>query len=296
MSVDDRAAETDEPYRVGVVGCGVMGGGVAELCAVRGLDVVVVGRQDGSIEAARTRLMASLDRLAGKGRLTGPQRAAALSRVRFSTDLAVLGDRRMVIECVPEEEHVKREIFAALDEIVTDGDAVLASATSSIPIIRLARATARPGRVIGTHLFNPVPVMPLAELIPTLLTDEQTVLLAEKFLAGLLGKQVIRAPDRSGFLVNTLLIPYLLSAIRMLEAGLASATDIDRAMVAGCGHPMGPLALVDLIGLDTIAHVANALYEEFKEPLYAPPPLLSRMVDAGLLGKKAGIGFHSYES
>ena len=296
MNVDGRREGTDEPYRVGVVGCGVMGAGTAELCALRDLDVVVIGRQDTSIESARTRLTSSLDRLAGKGRLTGPQCEAALSRVRFSTDLTALGDRQIVVECVSEEEHVKREIFAALDEIVTDGDAVLASVTSSIPIIRLARATARPGRVIGTHLFNPVPVMPLAELIPSLLTDEQTTLRAEKFLADLLGKQVIRAPDRSGFLVNTLLVPYLLSAIRILEAGTASAADIDQAMVAGCGHPMGPLALVDLIGLDTIAHIANALYEEYKEPLYAAPPLLSRMVDARLLGRKTGVGFHSYES
>ncbi|HEY8984543.1 MAG TPA: 3-hydroxybutyryl-CoA dehydrogenase [Streptomyces sp.] len=280
--------------RVGVVGCGVMGTGVAELCAVRGLDVVVHGRRETSTDSARERLAASLDRGVRKGRMTEADRKEALSRTTFTTDLDTLHDCRIVVECAPEREPLKRELFAALDRIVTDPDAVLASVTSSIPITRLARATSRPAKVIGTHLFNPAPAMPLAELVPTLLTDDETVRRAEEFLRDTLGKQVIRAPDRAGFLVNTLLVPYLLSAIRMVETGVAPAVDIDRAMAGGCGHPMGPLALVDLIGLDVIAETANSLYDEYKEPLYAPPPLLSRMVEAGMLGKKTGTGFHDY--
>jgi 3-hydroxybutyryl-CoA dehydrogenase len=280
--------------RVGVVGCGVMGTGVAELCAVQGLDVLVFGRRETSTDGARERLAGSLDRRVRKGRVTEADRKEALSRTSFTTDLGAFHDCRIVVECAPEQEPLKREIFTALDRIVTDDDAVLASVTSSIPITRLARATSRPAKVIGTHLFNPAPTMPLAELIPTLLTDDETVRRAEEFLGDVLGKQVIRAPDRAGFLVNTLLIPYLLSAVRMVETGTASAADIDRAMMGGCGHPMGPLALIDLIGLDVIAEVANSLYAEYKEPLHAPPPLLSRMVEAGLLGKKTGTGFHTY--
>jgi len=284
----------DELRRVGVVGSGVMGAGLAELCAVRKLDVVVVGRREVSVDTARSRLKKSLDLGVEKGRLTGSARDEALSRVSVTTDLGALSDRQLVIECAREDEYIKREIFTALDSAVEDLDAVLATCTSSIPVMKLARATSRPSRVIGTHFFNPARVMPLVEVIPSLLTDEQTVLRTELFLTDVLGKQVVRVPDRAGFLVNSLLVPYLLSAIRMLDSGTGSAADIDRGMVLGCGHPMGPLALVDMIGLDVIVQVADALYDEFKDPHYAPPALLQRMVDAGRLGKKTGIGFHTY--
>jgi 3-hydroxybutyryl-CoA dehydrogenase len=177
---------------------------------------------------------------------------------------------------------------------VTDPDAVLASNTSSIPIMKLAMATDRPEHVIGIHFFNPVPILPLVELVPSLLTSKAVVEQATDFASGSLGKHVIESPDRAGFVVNALLIPYLLSAIRMLESGFATAEHIDNGMVQGCAHPMGPLALADLIGLDTVMAVAMSMYEEFKEPLYAPPPMLSRMVDAGLLGRKSGRGFHQY--
>jgi 3-hydroxybutyryl-CoA dehydrogenase len=173
-------------------------------------------------------------------------------------------------------------------------DAILASNTSSIPIMKLAMATSRPERVVGIHFFNPVPVLPLVELVPSLLTAPAVVDVASSFASGALGKHVIRSQDRAGFVVNALLIPYLLSSIRMLESGFATAEDIDTGMVQGCAHPMGPLALADLIGLDTVMAVAESMYEEFKEPLYAAPPMLLRMVDAGLLGRKSGRGFHQY--
>jgi 3-hydroxybutyryl-CoA dehydrogenase len=205
-----------------------------------------------------------------------------------------LADRELVVEAVVEDEATKVAVFQQLDRVVEAPDAILASNTSSIPIMKLAMATGRPQAVIGIHFFNPVPVLKLVELVPSLLTSEVTSDGAERFATEVLGKRVIRSQDRAGFVVNALLIPYLLSSIRMLESGFATADDIDAGMVEGCAHPMGPLRLADLIGLDTTMAVAESLYEEFKEPLYAPPPLLSRMVDAGLLGRKTGRGFHDY--
>ena len=199
-----------------------------------------------------------------------------------------------VVEAVIEDEGLKTEVFAALDKVVVDERAVLASNTSSIPVMKLGMATKRPEQVIGIHFFNPVPVLRLVEVVTSLLTSPDTTARAEAFAIDVLNKKVIRSQDRAGFVVNALLIPYLLSAIRMMESGFASAEDIDVGMVEGCGHPMGPLRLTDLIGLDTTLAVAESLYEEFKEPLYAAPPLLSRMVDAGLLGRKAGRGFYDY--
>jgi 3-hydroxybutyryl-CoA dehydrogenase len=199
-----------------------------------------------------------------------------------------------VIEAVAEDEQVKTEIFASLDKVVTRADAILASNTSSIPIMKLGTATGRAQQVIGVHFFNPVPVLDLVELVPSLLTSDQTRDRAGEFVSRALGKQVIHAKDRAGFVVNSLLLPYLLSAIRMLESGLASADDIDNGMVLGCAHPMGPLRLADLIGLDTLKAIADSMYAEYKEPLHAAPPLLLRMVDAGLLGRKTGRGFHDY--
>jgi 3-hydroxybutyryl-CoA dehydrogenase len=217
-----------------------------------------------------------------------------MGRIVFTTDLAEFADREIVVEAVAEHEQTKVEVFSALDKVVTTEDAIFATNTSSIPIMKLAMATSRPTQVIGVHFFNPVPVLKLVELIPSLLTGEQTKARAEGFAGQLLGKTVVRSQDRAGFVVNALLIPYLLSAIRMFESGFASAEDIDNGMVLGCAHPMGPLALTDLIGLDTTKAVAESMYTEFKEPLFSPPPLLLRMVDAGLLGKKTGRGFYDY--
>jgi 3-hydroxybutyryl-CoA dehydrogenase len=280
--------------RVGVVGSGIMGTGIAELCAKAGLDVRVVVFSESSLRTAPQRLAASLDRGVAKGKLTAEERDAALGRVSFTRDLGELADRWLVIEAVKEDEQLKLDLFAALDKIVEDPDAILATNTSSIPVVRLAAATRHPGRVIGMHFFNPVPVLPLVELVASVLTDEAVSARALVFVRDVLGKKPIASPDRAGFLVNALLFPYLLSAVRMVESGLATAEVVDQGMVQGCSHPMGPLRLADLIGLDTTVSIAQAMYEEFKEPLYAPSPLLLRMVEGGLLGKKSGRGFYTY--
>lgn len=284
----------NEIRKVGVVGCGIMGSGIAETCARAGLDVTVAVSTESSLAPARRRLAAWLDRGVRKSTITAAERDAALARVRLTADLGDLGDRQIVFEAVPESESIKLEVLGVLDKVLDDPDAILASNTSSIPIIRLARATGRPGQVVGVHFFNPVPALPLVELVGSLLTAEETITRAESLVAATLGKQVIRSPDRAGFVVNALLIPFLLQAVRMVESGFAPAGVVDKGMVLGCSHPMGPLKLADLIGLDTVASIAEALYEEFKEPLYTPPPLLLRMVEGGLLGKKAGRGFYDY--
>jgi 3-hydroxybutyryl-CoA dehydrogenase len=271
-----------------------MGSGIAEVSARAGCDVVVVELDDGALAAGRSRIEGSLERAVKAGKLTDDLRQAALQSVRYTTDLGQLSDRNVVIEAVLEDPGEKTRVFSILGQVVKDPDAVLASNTSSIPVAKLARATSRPETVIGMHFFNPVPVMNLVELIPALATNDATIARATEFASGLLGKRVVRAKDRAGFVVNALLVPYLLSAIRMLEGGFATAEDIDAGMVEGCAHPMGPLTLVDLIGLDTTMAVAESLYAEFKEPLYAPPPLLARMVDAGRLGRKTGEGFYTY--
>jgi len=281
-------------HRVGIVGCGLMGSGIADVCARAGLDVRVAVTSGASMNRGRQRLLRSLDGGLRKATITETERSEALERVSFTCDLYDLGDRQIVFEAVPEHEPTKLDLFRALDKIVEDPDAILASNTSSIPIIRMARATERPGQVVGVHFFNPVPVMPLVELIGSLLTEDEPLARAEAFVAGTLGKQSIRSSDRAGFVVNALIIPYLLSAIRMVETGFATADVIDKGMVLGCSHPMGPLRLADLIGLDTVASIAGALYGEFREQQYAPPPILLRMVEGGLLGKKTGRGFHVY--
>jgi 3-hydroxybutyryl-CoA dehydrogenase len=282
--------------RVGVVGCGLMGAGIAEVCARAGLDVVVREVDAGAAEAGLRRLTTSLDRAVRAGKLDDGGKDAAMGRIRLTTDLADLADRQLVIEAVVEDEALKTEVFGLLDKVVTDDAAILASNTSSIPIMKLGMATARPEHVIGIHFFNPVPVLHLVELVSSLLTAPETTDRADDVATQVLGKRVIKSQDRAGFIVNALLVPYLLSAIRMLESGFASAEDIDMGMVEGCNHPMGPLHLADLVGLDTTMAVAESLYAEFKEPLYAAPPLLSRMVEAGLLGRKAGRGFYDYSS
>jgi 3-hydroxybutyryl-CoA dehydrogenase len=282
--------------KVGVVGCGLMGSGVAEAAARAGLDVCVVDLDQASLERGRERLANSIARARAGGKLSEAEAESALSRIAFSTEIEALADRQLVIEAVVESEAEKVAVFKSLDRVVEDPVAILASNTSSIPIMKLAMATSRPSQVIGIHFFNPVPVLPLVELVTSLLTSDETATVARRFAADQLGKHVIRSQDRAGFIVNALLIPYLLSAIRMVESGFATADDIDVGMVNGCAHPMGPLHLADLIGLDTTMAVANSLYEEFKEPLYAPPPLLARMVEAGLLGRKSGRGFYNYKS
>ncbi|WP_436776517.1 3-hydroxybutyryl-CoA dehydrogenase [Yinghuangia sp. YIM S09857] len=280
--------------RVGVVGSGLMGSGIAEVCARAGLDVVVREIGPDASRAGRARITESLNRAVHRGKITDTDRDSTLGRLRYTTDLADLADRDLVVEAIAEDEAAKAELFAALDRIVARPDAILASNTSSIPIMKLGMATARPEWVVGVHFFNPVPVLDLVELVPSLLTGEQALTRAEDFVRAHLDKHVIRSKDRAGFVVNALLVPYLLSAIRMLESGFASAEDIDSGMELGCAHPMGPLRLADLIGLDTLAAIADSMYEEFKEPLNSAPPLLLRMVDAGLLGRKSGRGFHRY--
>ncbi len=285
---------TREITRVGVVGCGLMGSGIAEVCSRAGLDVVVREIDAAAAEAGQKRLTGSLDRGVRSGKLSEEERDAAIGRLSFTTDLGDLADRQLVIEAVVEDESLKTEVFSILDKVVTDEHAILASNTSSIPVMKLGIATQRPEHVLGIHFFNPVPVLKLVELVTSLLTSPETAMRADAFATEVLHKKVIRSQDRAGFIVNALLIPYILSAIRMMESGFATAPDIDTGMVEGCNHPMGPLRLADLIGLDTTLAVADSLYAEFKEPLYASPPLLSRMVEAGLLGRKAGRGFYDY--
>ncbi|HEU5474636.1 MAG TPA: 3-hydroxybutyryl-CoA dehydrogenase [Actinophytocola sp.] len=280
--------------RVGVVGCGLMGAGLAEVCAKPGRTVLVAVSSDRSLAAGRTRVTSSVNRAVAKGKLSMAARDEILGRITFSTDLHDLADRELVIEAVSEDEPTKLKLFAQLDSIVRDPEAVLASNTSSLSIAKLATATERPGQVVGMHFFNPVPALPLVEITGSLLTEERTLARAETFVRDVLGKDVIRSRDRAGFVVNALLVPYLLSAIRMLESGHATAEDIDKGMVLGCAHPMGPLRLADLVGLDTLAAVAAGLYEETKEPLYVTPALLTRMVESGLFGKKSGRGFYDY--
>lgn len=280
--------------RVGVVGCGLMGAGVAEVCARAGLRVTVAERDTVSARAGSERIARSLDRAVGHGKLTQEQRDAVLARITVVDDLGALHESDLVVEAVAEDERVKLDVFTRLDTVMAGADTLLATNTSSIPVIRLAAATSRPENVIGVHFFNPVPVLRLVELVPSLLTSEETTRRAEAFVVDVLGKEVVRAQDRAGFVVNALLVPYLLAAVRMVESGTATAEDIDRGMVMGCAHPLGPLALTDLIGLDTTRAIAESLYAEFREPLYSPPPLLCRMVEAGLLGRKSGRGFHTY--
>ncbi|MBL3667937.1 3-hydroxybutyryl-CoA dehydrogenase [Streptomyces sp. M2CJ-2] len=285
----------DPVTRLGVVGCGLMGSGIAEVAARSGLDVLVAEATHDAAEAGRRRLTASLDQGVRRGKLSEEQRDQALARLSFTHDLGDMADRQFVIEAVAENRDIKTDVIQALDKAVEDPAAILATNTSSIPIIDLAVATERPAQIIGMHFFNPVPVQQLVELIPALTTAEETMA-RTRHLTQQLGKQAIQASDRSGFVVNALLVPYLLSAVRMVEAGSAVPDDIDRGMELGCAHPMGPLRLLDLIGLDTAQAVAESMYEEFKEPLYAPPALLRRMVAAGHLGRKSGRGFYTYDA
>ena len=279
--------------KLGVVGGGQMGAGIAEVAARNGSHVRVMEVDAELAERSLDRMTRSLDKAVERGKLDQATRDATLGRISFTTDLAEFSDRDLAIEAVTENEQLKVDIFRKLDEAMPPGS-ILASNTSSIPITRLAAATSRPDSVVGMHFFNPVPVMALMELVTTVLTDESVADRAETYATETLGKTVIRAKDRGGFVVNMLLVPYLLGGIRMYEAGVASREDIDAGMRLGANHPMGPLELSDFIGLDTMKLVADVLFDEFKEPLYASPPLLTRMVEAGLLGRKTGRGFYEY--
>ena len=278
--------------RVGVVGCGLMGAGIAEVCARAGLDVTVVESNDQAADSGRQRLTKSLTRAQERGKLDNAEEV--LGRIGIGTEMAALQDRQLVVEAIVEDESAKVALFRRLDEIVTGQGAILASNTSSIPIMKLAVATKRPTHVLGIHFFNPVPVLSLVELVPSLLTATETTDKARSFVTDQLGKHPIESQDRAGFIVNALLIPFILSAIRMLESGFATAEDIDAGLVRGAAHPQGPLALADLIGLDTTKAVAESLYEEFRDSSSVAPALLNRMVEAGLLGRKSGRGFYDY--
>ena len=282
--------------RVGVIGGGQMGGGIAEVCAKAGLDVVVHEVSAELAAASQGRIEKSLVKAVERGKLSEEDRDAALGRMRFGTDLTAMRDRDLVVEAVVENEDVKKALFAQLDEIVESAEAILASNTSSIPITRIAQATSRPESVVGLHFFNPATVMPLVEVVRSVVSSDDAIERAAAFATDQLGKVVVHAKDRAGFIVNKLLVPYIIDAIVMYEEGFASKEDIDAGMVNGAAHPMGPLTLSDLIGLDTMLFVAESLFEEFREARYAPPPLLKRMVEAGLLGRKTGRGFYDYSS
>ena len=277
---------------VGIVGCGLMGSGIAEVVARAGAEVTFVEASEDLVARGRERIEASLERAVERGKITPEERAEALGRIRGALDLAALRDMDLVIEATTEDVEAKLDVFRRLGEHTRPGT-VLASNTSSIPIVDLGAASGRPDRVIGMHFFNPPPVMRLLEIIPAITTSDETSELARGF-GERLGKTCVRSADRAGFIVNRLLIPYLNSAARLVDEGTASREDVDAAITLGLGHPMGPLALMDLIGIDTTVFIAEVLHREFAEPQYAPAPVLRRMVAAGRLGRKAGRGFYDY--
>ncbi len=280
--------------KLGVVGGGQMGGGIAEVAAKAGIDVVVVEVSDDLVERSRAGVNKSLDKAVERGKLDDDGRSAALESLTFTTELEAFADRDIVIEAVVEDLGVKTDLFSRIDAIVEGSDAILASNTSSIPITQISVATTRPESVIGMHFFNPATIMPLVEVVSTVQTDPRIIDRAAAFAADSLGKTVVRAKDRAGFIVNKLLCPYLFESIRMYEEGFATREDIDAAMVNGAGYPMGPLTLCDLIGNDTMLAVADSFMAEYQDPRYAAPPLLRRMVEAGHLGRKTGKGFYDY--
>ena len=284
---------TDEVRAVAVVGAGFMGSGIAESAARAGIEVKLHEPDPAPLERSLARIEASVARAVSGGKLTDEEAAALVERIEWTTDADALGDPELVVEAVVEDASLKGEVFQALDHRLGE-DVILASNTSSIPIAQLASWTDHPQRVLGLHFFSPVPVMKLVEVVVALDTDAAVVERAEAF-ARQLGKHPIRTKDRSGFIVNMLLVPYLMAGVRMYEDGFASREDIDEGMRIGCGHPMGPLTLCDFIGLDVLYAVCDSLYEEFKRPEYAPPPLLKRMVVSGHHGRKTGRGFYEYE-
>jgi 3-hydroxybutyryl-CoA dehydrogenase len=278
--------------KIGVVGCGLMGSGIAQTAAQAGLQVTVREVSTELIDKGFSNIDKSLARLVQRGTLTAAERDAARNRLRGTTKLDDLAGCDFVIEAITEQLPAKKELFRALDAVCPP-QTIYASNTSSLSITEMAVATRRPERFVGLHFFNPVPIMRLAEVIRTIATDPKVYEEVAAF-AGRLGKTAVRTSDRTGFVVNRLLVPYLLDAVRALEEGVATIPDIDQAMKLGCGHPMGPLTLLDFVGLDTTYYIANIMYDEFKERRFAPPPLLKRMVMAGWNGRKSGRGFYEY--
>lgn len=281
------------PAEVAVLGGGLMGSGIAEVAAASGYPVALLEVDEPAVASARQRVHESVSRAAARGRVSTDEAALISERIRFTTHVEDIADSALVIEAVPEDMHLKRQVLAVAAEAV-DAQTLIASNTSSIPIAELAAVVPNPARVLGLHFFSPVPAMSLVEVVAALETSVNAVERAKEFVASI-GKHAIETKDRSGFVVNLLLVPYLMAAVRMYEEGFASREDIDEGMQRGCGHPMGPLALCDLIGIDVIYSVCNELYDEFKRPEYAPPPLLKRMVAAGRHGRKSGHGFYQYE-
>jgi len=281
-------------HTVGVVGCGLMGSGIAEVCAKAGYATIVREIDDDLLTRGRQRIERSLETAVKRGKLSESERAATLQRLSGTTRLEDFAACDLVIEAATENPDIKRKTFKELDQVCPP-HAILASNTSSIPIIQMATATRRPDRVLGMHFMNPVPVMPLIEYVRALTTSDDTLAVARAFGESL-GKRIIVSKDRAGFIVNFLLIPYLCEAVRMLEQGFASREDIDVGMMLGTSYPMGPFTLLDFVGLDTTLFIADILFDEFKDPRFAAPTLLRQMVAAGYLGRKTGRGFYNYEA
>jgi 3-hydroxybutyryl-CoA dehydrogenase len=280
--------------RVGVIGCGLMGSGIAQVAATAGFTTVVRDVGEAFLAQGQVGIRRSLDKLVEKGKLDGSARDGALGRLSFTTDLGALQSCDLVIEAVTENLELKNALWHELDTLCPP-PTIFASNTSSLPIVKMASATARSDRFVGLHFFNPVPLMPLVEVVRAVTTSQETFDRAVEFVRRV-GKEPVVARDRSGFIVNLLLIPYLLDAIRALEQGAGIIVDIDRGMQLGCGYPMGPFTLLDFVGLDTTARIAEIMFEEYREPRYAPPPLLRRMVTAGMHGRKTGRGFYDYDT
>jgi 3-hydroxybutyryl-CoA dehydrogenase len=282
----------DDVQKVGVIGCGIMGSGIVEVCAKAGTQVTYVEIDDESVDRGRKAIEKSVGKAVERGKLSEEDRVGILSSIHGTTSIEEVGDSDLVIEAATEDLKVKLDIFRTLDGI-TRKDVVLATNTSSLPIVQMGASTGRPDKVVGMHFFNPPPVMKLLELVRGLVTSDETLEFAQG-IGERLGKTTVVAKDRAGFIVNYLLTYYLNSAVRMLEEGFATKEDIDTAVKLGLGHPMGPFELLDLIGLDTMMAVADVLYDEFKDPDVASPPLARRMLHAGLLGRKTGKGFYDY--
>jgi 3-hydroxybutyryl-CoA dehydrogenase len=280
--------------KIGVIGCGLMGAGIAQVSAQAGFPTTVIEANASLLDKGLGGIRKNLEALVAKARMTAAERDAAVARLRGGTSLEDLRECDLVIEAITENQTLKNETFAKLDAICAP-HALLASNTSSCNVTAMAAATRRPGQVLGLHFFNPVPLMKLVEVVQTILTDDKAALQAVEWVQAV-GKVPVRAKDSTAFIVNRLLVPYLLDAIRVYEGGLATLEDIDQAMKLGCGYPMGPFTLLDLVGLDTTMYVAEVMFEEFRDQRYAPPPLLKRMVMAGRLGRKTGRGFYDYSA
>ena len=278
--------------KVGVVGCGLMGSGIAEVCARNGYDVVVLDLTDGILKQGLGRIEKSLSKAVSKGKLSEEERGKTLSRISVTTKPTDLADRDLVIEAVLEDLEEKKKVFAELDQILGP-NSIITTNSSSLCVIEMASATERGDKILGTHFFYPAPIMPLIELVRTILTSDETMSTAQEFAASI-GKETIVAKDRPGYVCARLIIPFLLDAVRACEEGLASKEDIDTALEMGMNHPMGPLTVIDFFGLDTLLLIADGLFEEFKDPRFAAPTLLRRMVTAGHLGRKTGQGFYQY--